>query len=468
MGFIEDIAKYVIKIAPEYNVKVCSPIIAQACLESGYGTSYKATFNNFFGLKYRPNRVTCNSGYFIDGSSEQLPDGSYEDIECKWYSFANMEDGVRGYFQFINISRYDNLHGISDPFEYIKNLKEDDYATSLSYVENLTRLIEQYDLTKYDRKETIMADSSLVIYDRDSNKCNDRMMDIDRITIHCYVGNVTAQQGVDYLCNTERQASTTYVCGTDGIGQMIRENKRPWTSSSEANDTRAITIETACDPFYPYAFRDDVYDRLKELVIDICHRHGKNRIVWIEDKNTALSYQPNDNEFLLTLHRWFAATACPGDWFVNKVNQFVVDVNNMLRGEVEPEQEPESDVLYRVQVGAYSILDNALNMKYRLENDGFATYLVEKNGLYKVQTGAFRNKDNAYNLSTELENKGYDTYITTEAGNPVTVDTSEPEPDIDALARAVIKGEYGNGQARRDALGDLYGAVQKRVNELLS
>ena len=40
--------------------------------------------------------------------------------------------------------------------------------------------------------------------------------------------------------------------------------------------------------------------------------------------------------------------------------------------------------------------------------------------------------------------------------------------DLDALARAVIRGDYGNGEARKKALGSNYEAVQKRVNELLS
>ncbi len=40
-------------------------------------------------------------------------------------------------------------------------------------------------------------------------------------------------------------------------------------------------------------------------------------------------------------------------------------------------------------------------------------------------------------------------------------------PDIDAIARDVIDGKYGNGQERREKLGDLYAAVQMRVNELL-
>lgn len=39
--------------------------------------------------------------------------------------------------------------------------------------------------------------------------------------------------------------------------------------------------------------------------------------------------------------------------------------------------------------------------------------------------------------------------------------------DIEALARAVIRGEYGNGEERRSRLGSLYYAVQARVNEIL-
>lgn len=40
--------------------------------------------------------------------------------------------------------------------------------------------------------------------------------------------------------------------------------------------------------------------------------------------------------------------------------------------------------------------------------------------------------------------------------------------DIDALARAVINGDYGNGEERRRRLGSNYAAVQRRVNQMLS
>ncbi|WP_288734903.1 GH25 family lysozyme [uncultured Enorma sp.] len=39
--------------------------------------------------------------------------------------------------------------------------------------------------------------------------------------------------------------------------------------------------------------------------------------------------------------------------------------------------------------------------------------------------------------------------------------------DVDAMARRVIAGEFGNGDERKRRLGDRYSAVQRRVNEIL-
>lgn len=155
--FIQEIAKYVQKYAPQFGIKVCSPIIAQACLESAYGTSKKAQFHNYFGLKYRKNRVTCNNGYFEDGGSEQNLDGSYTILPTAtaWYAFDNLEKGVLGYFQFINIANYANLKGVSDPYQYLVNIKNDGYATSLKYVDNVYNVITKWNLTKYDNINSI-------------------------------------------------------------------------------------------------------------------------------------------------------------------------------------------------------------------------------------------------------------------------------------------------------------------------
>lgn len=150
MAFIEEIAGYILKYAPKYNICVVSPIIAQAILESAMGTSYKAGFHNYFGLKYRTNRCPSSTGKFLDKSSEQNPDGSYKGITDFWFAFPNMEAGVIGYFDFINISNYKNLKGVTDPLQYLQCIKADKYASSQDYVINNMNVISKYNLIKYD------------------------------------------------------------------------------------------------------------------------------------------------------------------------------------------------------------------------------------------------------------------------------------------------------------------------------
>lgn len=46
--------------------------------------------------------------------------------------------------------------------------------------------------------------------------------------------------------------------------------------------------------------------------------------------------------------------------------------------------------------------------------------------------------------------------------------TTKTSIDVDAMARAVIRGDYGNGDERKRRLGSYYSIVQTRVNEMLS
>ena len=149
--FIKEIAKYVQKYAPEFGIKVCSPIIAQACLESQYGNSELGkNANNFFGLKYRTGRCPSASGIYYKDGAEQNADGSYTNSAMQWMKFSNMELGVKGYFEFTNISTYKSLKEIEDPFLYLQEIKKCGYATSLKYVENVSNVIRKWNLTQYD------------------------------------------------------------------------------------------------------------------------------------------------------------------------------------------------------------------------------------------------------------------------------------------------------------------------------
>lgn len=155
--FIETIAPYMVKYAKQYGHKIVSAAIAQGCLESAYGTSYKAKWNNFFGLKYRANRVNCNSGYFTDSGSEQNPDGSYTPLPSStaWYAFANMDKGCEGYYQFINIPNYAAVKQAATPLAYLQAIKAAGYATSNNYVQNVYNIVAKWGLEKYDKQLTV-------------------------------------------------------------------------------------------------------------------------------------------------------------------------------------------------------------------------------------------------------------------------------------------------------------------------
>lgn len=146
--FIEVIAKYVIKYANDYGIKVHSPIIAQAILESGWGSSTLASkYNNFFGLKcggsWKGKSVNM-------ATKEEYSVGTLTDIRANFRVFDSIEAGVKGYFEFINYSRYANLKGVTNPEEYCRLIKADGYATSSTYVTNLMRVIRDNNLTRFD------------------------------------------------------------------------------------------------------------------------------------------------------------------------------------------------------------------------------------------------------------------------------------------------------------------------------
>ena len=149
--FIDTIGPICVKYAKKYGFHVASPAIAQACLESAYGTSFKALHHNYFGLKYREGRVSCNNGTFTDGGSEQDPNtGIYNPTVTQWYNFDTMDAGVEGYYQFINISNYAKVKVATDPLTYLQEIKNAHYATSINYVQNVYAVVTNWNLTKFD------------------------------------------------------------------------------------------------------------------------------------------------------------------------------------------------------------------------------------------------------------------------------------------------------------------------------
>lgn len=213
-----------------------------------------------------------------------------------------------------------------------------------------------------------MSNSSLVTYTNLSPSANHygaRTHAIDRITPHCVVGQCTVESLGNLFANPNRGATSTYGIGYDGrVGLYCIESNAPGTSSSYANDNRAVTIEIASDTTHPYWITDKAYATAIQLMADICKRNGKNKLVYFADKNTALSYSQASNEMLITLHRWFSSTICPGQYIIDHLPDMVKKVNEILGGSAKRTLREEAQYM----------IDNNINGKARYNKcveDGF-------------------------------------------------------------------------------------------------
>lgn len=408
--FIEEIAKAVKKYAPEFGICVYSPVIAQACLESAYGTSNKAKYNNFFGLKFRKNRVKSFSGFFYDDGSEQKADGSYVPINTAWYMFENIELGVLGYFEFLNIDRYKNLKGITEPRKYLETIKEDGYATSLNYVSNIMRVIETNNLTKYDRKgeEEVM---SLNIINKTSTHNTTYLQNrkIEYIVLHYTAGTSskagTAQNTANYFSTTTRQASADFIVDDGNIVQYNSDiNNRYCWSVGGSKYTKKYTSESG--KYY------GICKNRNSISIEMCSRKTNSKTLNAEDTDWYLTESTINNAIELTkylmktynidtdhviMHHQVTGKPCPNPFCINESrlvewNKFKSKLTKSSVPTITPPTTTTTTrELYRVrkswndagsQIGAYSILENAKKNC----PDGYSVYDSKGNVVYSKNT----------------------------------------------------------------------------------
>ena len=180
-----------------------------------------------------------------------------------------------------------------------------------------------------------MSNSPLVTYTKLSpNHSGKRNHAIDTVTIHCMAGNASVETCGAIFADPARKASSNYGIGSDGrIALYVDEANRSWCTSNAANDHRAITIEVANNGGAPdWPVSDKAYAALLDLLTDICRRNpGIGRLRWKGDKSLIGQVDKQN----MTVHRWFAAKACPGNYLYNKHAEIAAEVNRRLEGEEE-------------------------------------------------------------------------------------------------------------------------------------
>ena len=223
-----------------------------------------------------------------------------------------------------------------------------------------------------------MSNSSLVVYTKLSpNRTSPRNHAIDTLTIHMVEGQCTAEALGETFANPARQASSNYGVDKNGrVGMYVEEADRSWCSSSRSNDHRAITIEVASDTFAPYKVNDKAYSALIALCVDICKRNGKNKLIFLGNKDTTLAYIPKDNEMVMTAHKWFADTNCPGEYLYSNFPEIAKRVTEELTP--KPQPTPAKTITFPVTaVSKGSKGDAVMQVQVILKGYGLYTGLLD-------------------------------------------------------------------------------------------
>lgn len=419
--FIEQIAAYVKKYAASFGICVHSPIIAQAILESGWSKSKLATiYHNYFGLKCG----TKWKGKSVNlATQEEYEPGTLTTIKDNFRVYSNMEEGVKGYFEFIQLSRYQNLKGITDPKKYLETIKSDGYATSSTYVQNNMRLIEQYDLTQYDKKG----------------------------------GNTMGRTAQDVL-----------------------NVMRSWIGYSEANGKhkQIIDLYNSHKPLargYAVKYSDEWCDTtvsaaaIKAGVVDLigtecgCEQHVKifqSMGIWIEDGT--ITPKPGD----IILYNWDDATQ-PNDGYSDHIG-YVESVSGRTITLIEGNK-GEAVARREIPVG-WGYIRGYARPKYSSGGTAPSTPIPSKTideiGRDVIK-GVYGNEPKR---SEALKALGYNPKEVQERVNAILKGNATPSKSISQVAKDVIAGKYGNDPERRKKLvaeGYDPDAVQAEVNRQL-
>lgn len=328
-----------------------------------------------------------------------------------------------------------------------------------------------------------MSNSSLVsIVNYSPNHSGRRNQPITKIAIHHTAGAISAATIGQIFKPTSRQASCNYGIGNDNkIVLCVDESNRSWCTSSSWCDNRAITIEVAnSSNGGNWPVSDRVLATLIDLVTDICRRNGIKNCTYTGGKDGVLQK-----------HEWYANTNCPGPYLGSKFTYIASEVNKRLHGGSSASPVAQGSSLYRVrkswsdaksQKGAFRNFENA--KKCANANPGYSVYDANGRSVYPVASTPTKNIDtlarevlagnwgNGQERVNRLTSAGYNYNAVQNRVNEIlSGSASKPTgKSIDTLAREVIRGDWGNGQDRKNRLeraGYDYHAVQRRVNELL-
>ena len=304
---------------------------------------------------------------------------------------------------------------------------------------------------------------------------------IDKVILHHNGGNLSGE-GCYQVWQT-REASAHYqVDANGGITQLVWDSDTAWHAGNYQANCTSIGIEHADISTNPWKISDATLDNGAHLTAAVCKYYGLGRP------------QYGRNVFF---HKDFSPTECPAsiagsqrDTYMRKAQEWY---DRMTGGKPAPAapSKPSTPAKKSVETVAREVIagqwGNGADRMNRLTAAGYDPNAVQAKvnelcgvgsapapavNIDAVARDVINGKyGNGTDRMNRLRASGYDpnavqarvNQMLGAGGTPAT----KPAVNIDDLARRTIAGEFGNGAERQRRLGSNYAAVQARVNQML-
>ena len=331
--------------------------------------------------------------------------------------------------------------------------------------------------------ENIEADENLILT---KHFTPGRAGTINKIVLHHNAGNLTIRGC--YNVWQDREASAHYQVQSDGrIGQLVWDKDTAWHAGDFNANATSIGIEHADCQSSPWMISDACLENGAHLVAALCKYYKLGRPTWMKN---------------VFPHNHFSSTECPASIAGSQNAAYMKRAQEwydaMMKGSSAPAASKPSkpapkpttdlnalaDAVIRGDYGNGDIRKQKLGSNY----DAVMAIVNKKLGAssaparpakknintiaQEVINGAWGNGDDR---RRRLEAAGYNyaevqNAVNAKLGGGSNTPTHRTGPSLDDVARAVIRGDFGNGEERRRRLvaaGYNYNAVQARVNQLM-
>ena len=408
-SFINYVAEIAVRDWRERGIMLPSVVIAQACKESAFGMSELAiNANALFGIKLNGWDGPC----YRKKADEQNPDGSFRtDPEALWRKYESWEQSILDHSTYIAERKVGNqkepnfkaivgetnikkvIAGfVGDPNRYATSVACKDpelkqyvlegksiypYATGINYPQSLLDdYIIKYNLTKYDTMEVVKMSKKVFLSaghggsDPGAVAFGMKEKDINlQVMLACKVE--LERHGVEVIASRVKDED-------DGVREEVKE-------ANASGADLAFSIHTNAgggDGFEAFHYKGNAEGkRLAELCDKYVKELGQN------------SRGVKTNNLMFTRETKVTAVLVESFFIDN-------DKDNDIGDTIE--EQKKFGVAYAKAILEY------FGIAYNSKSE---TAKEENTKLYRVQVGAFKVKENAEKLQAELKSKGYNAII---------------------------------------------------------